>query len=160
MTKVYEGELTIKEAKIAIVVSRFNEFITKSLLSGAVNTLIRHGLPKENIEIFWVPGAFEIPLTAQRLAQSNRYNGIITLGAVIKGETPHFEQVSSAVATGVAKVNLEANIPVIFGVISTNTVEQALNRAGIKMGNKGSEAAVVAIEMVNLLRKILVFSKD
>ncbi len=154
MTQVFEGELTIEEAKIAIVISRFNEFITKSLLSGAINTLTRHGLPKENIAIFWVPGAFEIPLTAQRLAQSNKYNAIITLGAVIKGETPHFEQVSNAVSTGVAKVNLETNTPVIFGVISTNTVEQALNRAGLKMGNKGSEAAVVAIEMINLLRKI------
>ena len=154
MTRVYEGQLTIKDARVAIVISRFNELITKSLLSGAVNTLIRHGLPKENISIFWVPGAFEIPLTAQRLTQSNKYDSIITLGAVIRGETPHFDQVSNAVATGVAKVNLESNIPIIFGVISTNTVEQALNRAGVKMGNKGSEAAVVAIEMINLLKKI------
>ena len=154
MIKIFEGELTIKEAKIAIVISRFNELITKSLLSGAFNTLKRHGLPKENIEIFWVPGAFEIPLTTKKLMQSNRYDAIITLGAVIKGETPHFEQVSSAVSTGVAKLNVESNIPIIFGVISTNNVEQALNRAGIKMGNKGSEAAVSAIEMINLLRKI------
>jgi len=154
MTKVYEGQLVISEAKIAIVISRFNELITKSLLSGAVNTLARHGLPKENISIFWVPGAFEIPLTAKKIAQSDKYDCVITLGAVIRGETPHFDQVSNAVATGVARVNLESNIPIIFGVISTNTVEQALNRAGVKMGNKGSEAAVVAIEMINLLRKI------
>lgn len=154
MTQVYEGQLTIKDAKIAIVVSRFNELITKSLLSGAINTLIRHGMPKENIAVFWVPGAFEIPLTAQKLAISNKYDAIITLGAIIRGETPHFDQVANNVASGVAKVNLETNIPVVFGVISTNTVGQALNRAGVKMGNKGSEAATVAIEMVNLLRKI------
>ena len=154
MVKINEGELTITTAKIAIIVSRFNELITKNLLAGAVNTLVRHGLNSANIEVFWVPGAFEIPLTAQRIVASNKYDCLITLGAIIRGETPHFDQVSSAVASGIAKVNLDANIPVIFGVLSTNTIEQALNRAGIKMGNKGSEAALAAIEMINLLKKI------
>lgn len=149
--KTYEGQLIAKEQKFGIVVGRFNEFIGGKLLSGAIDGLVRHGAAKENIEIAWVPGAYEIPLVAKKMAVSHKYDAVITLGAVIRGSTPHFDFVANEVAKGVASVSLESNIPIIFGVLTTDTIEQAIERAGTKAGNKGYEAAVTAIEMVNLL---------
>ena len=154
MKKVYEGNLNGKGMKVAIVNGRFNEFISSKLLDGAIDGLKRHGVMEEDIEIAWVPGSFEIPLTAQKMAKSNKYDGIICLGAVIRGETPHFEYVSSEVAKGVAKVGLDVDLPIIFGVLTTDTIEQAISRAGTKSGNKGYEAAESLIEMVNLLSEI------
>lgn len=151
MTKVYEGKLTGEGIKVGIVNGRFNEFISGKLLDGALDGLKRHGVNEENIEVAWVPGSFEIPLTAKKMADSDKYDGIICLGAVIRGETPHFNYVSSEVSKGVAKVGLDAEIPVIFGVLTTDTIEQAISRAGTKSGNKGYEAAESLIEMVNLL---------
>ncbi len=151
MTKVYEGKLTGEGIKVGIVNGRFNEFISGKLLDGALDGLKRHGVNEENIEVAWVPGSFEIPLTAKKMADSDKYDGIICLGAVIRGETPHFNYVSSEVSKGVAKVGLDAEIPVIFGVLTTDTTEQAISRAGTKSGNKGYEAAESLIEMVNLL---------
>lgn len=151
MTKVYEGKLTGENIKVGIVNGRFNEFISGKLLDGALDGLKRHGVKEEDIEVAWVPGSFEIPLTAQKMANSDKYDGIICLGAVIRGETPHFNYVSSEVAKGVAKVGLDTDVPVIFGVLTTDTIEQAISRAGTKSGNKGYEAAESLIEMVNLL---------
>jgi len=151
MTKVYEGKLTGENIKVGIVNGRFNEFISGKLLDGALDGLKRHGVKEEDIEVAWVPGSFEIPLTAQKMANSDKYDGIICLGAVIRGETPHFNYVSSEVAKGVAKVGLDTDLPVIFGVLTTDTIEQAISRAGTKSGNKGYEAAESLIEMVNLL---------
>ena len=151
MTKVYEGKLNGENIKVGIVNGRFNEFISGKLLDGALDGLKRHGVNEEDIEVAWVPGSFEIPLTAQKMANSNKYDGVICLGAVIRGETPHFEYVSSEVAKGVAKVGLDTDVPVIFGVLTTDTIEQAISRAGTKSGNKGYEAAESLIEMVNLL---------
>jgi len=145
MHKVYEGQLVGRNYRFAIVVGRFNEFITNKLLSGCLDALKRHDVAAENIEIAWVPGAFEIPLAAKKLAVSRRYDAIICLGAVIRGATPHFDLVAGEVAKGVAKVSLDSSVPVIFGVITTDTLEQAIERAGTKAGNKGWDAAVSAL---------------
>ena len=154
MAKIVEGELVAQNISVAIVISRFNEVITKSLLEGAINTLTRHGVSEEAISVMWVPGAFEIPLVCKKAATSGKFDAIITLGAVIQGDTPHFDQVVGGVTSGVAQVSLDTGVPVIFGVLTTNTVDQAMDRAGIKLGNKGAEAATTAIEMINLLKKI------
>lgn len=153
--RVYEGKLIGKGLKMGIVVGRFNEFISSKLLSGALDGLVRHGVAEGDIEIAWVPGAFEIPLAAKKMAQTGRYDAVICLGTVIRGATPHFEYVSSEVAKGVAKVGLDSGIPVIFGVITTDNIEQAIERAGTKSGNKGYDAAVSAIEMANLLKSFV-----
>lgn len=152
--KVYEGNLIGKELKICIVVGRFNEFIGSKLLDGAMDGLKRHGVNEEDISIFWVPGSFEIPLMAKKLASLRKYDAIICLGAVIKGDTYHFECVANEVSKGIAKVSLDSEIPVIFGILTTDNIEQAIERAGTKGGNKGFEAAISAIEMANLLKKI------
>jgi 6,7-dimethyl-8-ribityllumazine synthase len=149
--KTYEGHLIAQQQKFGIVVGRFNEFIGGKLLSGAIDGLVRHGVDENNIEVAWVPGAYEIPLVAKKMALSKKYDAVITLGAVIRGSTPHFDFVANEVSKGVASVSLESNIPVIFGVLTTDTIEQAIERAGTKAGNKGFEAAVTAIEMANLL---------
>lgn len=155
MKKVIEGHLVGTGLKMAIVVSRFNEFITGKLLSGAEDALKRHGVKEEDVTIVWVPGAFEIPLAAKKLAQSGAYDAIITLGTVIRGATPHFDYVSNEVAKGVASTGMESGIPVIFGVLTTDTIEQAIERAGTKAGNKGWDSAVGAIEMGNLYRQLM-----
>ena len=152
--KVYEGSLVAEGLKFSIVIARFNEFIGGRLLSGAIDGLKRHGVEEENIDVTWVPGAFEIPLVAKRLAVTKKYDAVICLGAVIRGATPHFDYVSSEVSKGIANVSLETGVPVIFGVLTTDTIEQAIDRAGTKSGNKGYDAAVTAIEMANLLREI------
>ena len=148
--KTFEGKLIARDYKFAIVVSRFNEFISGHLLGGALDCLKRHEAGEDNIEIIWVPGAFEIPLAAQKAALSKRYDAVICLGAVIRGATPHFDYVASEVSKGVAAVGLETGIPVIFGVITSDTLEQAIERAGSKAGNKGWQAAASAIEMADL----------
>ena len=154
MNKHFEGVLLGKGLKFGLVVSRFNEFITKKLLDGAQDALLRHGVNQEDIEIAWVPGSFEIPLIAKKLAQSKRYDAVICLGAVVRGGTPHFEYIAAEVTKGIAKVGLDTGLPVIYGVITADTLEQAIERAGTKMGNKGFEAAVNAIEMANLVKAI------
>ena len=154
MVKTIEGQLTTQDEKFCIIISRFNEFIGSKLLSGAIDELTRHGVAKDNITVVWAPGAFEIPLLAQKVAQSGKYNAIITLGAVIKGSTPHFDYVSAEVSKGVASVSLQTGIPVIFGVLTTDNLEQAIESAGTKAGNKGSDAAKSAIEMANLIRLV------
>ncbi|MCJ7806478.1 MAG: 6,7-dimethyl-8-ribityllumazine synthase [Clostridia bacterium] len=148
--KTFEGKLIAREYRFAIIISRFNEFISGHLLSGALDCLKRHEAKDDLIDIIWVPGSFEIPLAAKRAAQSKRYDAVICLGAVIRGATPHFEYVASEVAKGVAHVGLETGIPVIFGVITSDTLEQAIERAGSKAGNKGWQAAASAIEMADL----------
>lgn len=150
----YEGRLVAGNKKFGIVVGRFNEFIGGKLLSGALDALKRHGVSEDDIEIAWVPGAFEIPLTAKKMAGMNKYGAVICLGAVIKGATPHFDYVSSEVSKGIANVSLETGVPVIFGVLTTDTIEQAIERAGTKSGNKGYDAACTAIEMVNLFDEL------
>ena len=152
--KTFEGQLTITDEKFCIVISRFNDFIGSKLLSGAIDELKRHGVSDNNIDIVKVPGAFEIPLTAQKFAKTGRYNAIITLGAVIKGSTPHFDYVSAEVSKGVANVSLETGVPVIFGVLTTDNIEQAIERAGTKAGNKGSDAALTVLEMMNLMKQL------
>lgn len=152
--KVYEGKLVSKDIKIGIVAARFNEFITSKLLGGAVDALNRHEIPEENIEVAWVPGAFEIPLIASKMAKSGRYDAVICLGAVIRGSTSHYDYVCSEVSKGIASVSLASDVPVMFGVLTTDTIEQAIERAGTKAGNKGFDCAVGAIEMVNLIRKL------
>ena len=152
--KVYEGKLVYEKIRIAIVASRFNEFITSKLLSGALDTLKRHGVSDDDIETAWVPGAFEIPLAASKMASSGRYDAVIALGAVIRGSTSHYDYVCSEVSKGIAQVSLSSGIPVMFGVITTENIEQAIERAGTKAGNKGSDCAQSAIEMVNLLREL------
>lgn len=152
--RTYEGNLIAKGLKFGIVVGRFNEFIGSKLLGGALDALKRHGAEENEIEIAWVPGAFEIPLAANKMAKSKRYDAVICLGAVIRGNTPHFDYVSSEVTKGVAQVGLKTELPVIFGVLTTDSIEQAIERAGTKAGNKGYDAAVTAIEMANLLREI------
>ena len=154
MNKHSEGMLLGKGLKFGIVVSRFNEFITKKLLEGAQDALHRHGVNEEDVEITWVPGSFEIPLVAKKLAQTKRYDAVICLGAVVRGGTPHFEYIAAEVTKGIAKVGLDTELPVIYGVITADTLEQAIERAGTKMGNRGFEAAVNAIEMANLLRSL------
>lgn len=151
--KTFEGKLDASGKRYAIVVARFNEFISGKLLSGAVDCLHRHnGDVDKDVEVAWVPGAFEIPIVAQKLAQSKKYDAVITLGAVIRGSTPHFDYVCAEVSKGVAKVSLDTGIPVIFGVVTTDTIEQAIERAGTKAGNKGWDAAMAAIEMSSLLK--------
>lgn len=150
--KVNEGNLIAKDIKAAIIVGRFNEFISSKLLGGAIDGLVRHGAYESNIEVTWVPGAYEIPLIAQKIAESKKFDAVICLGAVIKGSTPHFDFVSNEMSKGIAKVSLDTGIPVIFGVLTTDSIEQAIERAGTKAGNKGYDAAVTAIEMVNLLK--------
>jgi 6,7-dimethyl-8-ribityllumazine synthase len=153
MAKVFEGNLIGSGLKIGVVVGRFNEFITSKLLSGALDALKRHGVEEEGVEVAWVPGAFEIPLIAKKMAESGRYDAVITLGTVIRGATPHFDYVSGEVAKGVAAVSLQTGLPVVFGVLTTDTIEQAVERAGTKAGNKGWDAASSAIEMANLTRQ-------
>lgn len=150
----FEGKLIGKDLKVAIVVSRFNDFITGRLLEGAKDTLIRHDVNEDNIAVAFVPGAFEIPLVAKKLASSGNYDAVITLGCVIRGATSHYDYVCNEVAKGVSKVNDQTNVPVIFGILTTESIEQAVERAGTKAGNKGAEAAVSAIEMANLLKSI------
>jgi 6,7-dimethyl-8-ribityllumazine synthase len=154
MGKVFEGHLVGTGLKIGIVVGRFNEFITSKLLSGAEDALKRHGVSEDSVDIAWVPGAFEIPMVAQKMAKSNKYDAVITLGTVIRGSTPHFDYVCNETAKGVASTALNTGVPVIFGVLTTDSIEQAIERAGTKAGNKGWEAAVSAIEMANLYRVI------
>ena len=152
--KTFEGKLVLKEIKIGIVAARFNEFITSKLLSGAVDGLIRHDVKEENIDVAWVPGAFEIPLIASKMASSGNYDAVICLGAVIRGATTHYDYVCSEVSKGIAQVSLASGIPVMFGVLTTENIEQAIERAGTKAGNKGYDCALGAIEMVNLIRAI------
>lgn len=152
LVKVMEGNYQGESFKFGIIVGRFNELIGGKLLSGAIDGLKRHGVKEENIEIAWVPGAFEMPLVSQKMARSGRYDAVLCLGAVIRGATPHFEYVSGEVAKGVAQVSLETGVPVVFGVLTTDSIEQAIERAGTKSGNKGFEAAMTAIEMANLLK--------
>jgi len=154
MVKTLEGQLIAKGKKFGIVVSRFNDFITKKLLEASIDTLTRHGAKEQEIEVAWVPGAFEVPLVAKKMTLSKKYDAVICLGTIIRGETPHFDYVASEAAKGVAQVALEANIPTIFGIITAENIEQAIQRAGTKEGNKGKDAAISAIEMVNLLGTI------
>lgn len=151
---VFEGHLVGEGLKVGIVVGRFNEFITSKLLGGAQDALRRHGVNVEDVDIAWVPGAFEIPVAAQKMAQTKKYDAIITLGTVIRGSTPHFDYVSAEVTKGVGKISLDEGLPVIFGVLTTDTIEQAIERAGTKAGNKGWDAATAAIEMANLLKQM------
>jgi len=153
VTKVYEGQLLGEGLKFAIVISRFNEFITRKLLDGAMDALTRHGVNPDDVEVVWVPGAFEMPLVAQTMTRKP-VDAVICLGAVIRGATPHFEYVSAEVTKGIAQVGLNSGKPVIYGVITADTIEQAIERAGTKSGNKGFDAAVSAIEMANLLRML------
>lgn len=152
--KTFEGKLVSEEIKIGIVASRFNEFITAKLLSGAIDGLLRHDVDEENISVAWVPGAFEIPLIAKKMAKSGKYDAVICLGAVIRGATSHYDYVCNEVSKGIAAVSLEAGIPVLFGVVTTENIEQAIERAGTKSGNKGYDCALSAIEMVNLIHQL------
>ncbi len=154
MNKPFEGMLLGKGLKFGLVISRFNEFITKKLLEGTQDALLRHGVNQNDIEIAWVPGSFEIPLIAKKLAQTNRFDAVICLGAVIRGATPHFEYIAAEVTKGIAKVGLDTGLPVIYGVITADILEQAIERAGTKEGNEGFKAAVKAIEMANLIKGI------
>jgi 6,7-dimethyl-8-ribityllumazine synthase len=154
MSKVIEGNLIGKGRKFGIVASRFNDFMTKELVSGCIDTLVRHGVLDSDLTVAWVPGAFEIPAVAQKLAKTKDYDAVICLGTVIRGSTPHFDYIASEVAKGIAKASSDTGIPVIFGVITADTIEQAVERAGTKDGNKGRDAALSAIEMVNVLEKI------
>lgn len=154
MPNYIEGHLSGKGKKIGIIVARFNSFISEKLLEGAVDSLVRSGVVTEDIDVARVPGAFEIPLVAQRMAKSGKYDAVITLGVVIRGATPHFDFVANEVAKGSAQVMLDADIPVLFGVLTTETIEQAIERAGSKAGNKGSEVAVAALEMINLMGQL------
>lgn len=150
----YEGQLVSEGLRYGIVVARFNEFISGKLLAGSLDALKRHGAKQEEVEVAWVPGAFEIPLIAQKMAESGKYDAVITLGAVIRGSTPHFDYVCNEAAKGVAQIGLKTGIPTIFGILTTDSIEQAVERAGTKAGNKGWDAAVSAIEMANLCRSL------
>lgn len=152
--KTYNGNLVANDVKVCIIAGRFNEFIVGKLVSGAEDALIRHGLKKEDVELVWVPGAFEIPMIAKKIAKSKKYDAVICLGAVIKGNTPHFDYVSSEVTKGVAMASYDTEIPIVFGVLTTDNLEQAIERAGTKAGNKGFDAGVTAIEMINLIKEI------
>lgn len=153
-TKTIEGDLTVRGARFALVVTRFNSFITERLLEGALDTLQRHGAAEADLHVVRAPGAFEMPLVVQQLAKAGKYDAIIALGAVIRGGTPHFDYVAGECTKGIAQVSLQYGMPVAFGVLTTDTIEQAIERAGTKAGNKGAEAAVSAIEMVNLMKEI------
>ena len=152
--KIYEGQMSGRGLKIAIVVARFNEFITSKLLGGALDVLKRHEVEEENISVAWVPGSFEIPLVAKKMAESKKFDAVICLGAVIRGATTHYDYVCNEVSKGIAAVGLQTEVPVIFGVVTTENIQQAIERAGTKAGNKGSDAAMSAIEMANLLRNL------
>lgn len=152
--KIFEGNLIPKNIKIGIVAARFNEFITSKLLSGAMDGLLRHDVREDNIHVAWVPGAFEIPLIASKMAKSQKYDAVICLGAVIRGSTSHYDYVCNEVSKGIASVSLESGVPVLFGILTTENIEQAIERAGTKAGNKGYDCAVSAIEMVNLIREM------
>lgn len=152
--KIFEGNLVSQDIKVGIVCARFNEFIVSKLLSGCEDGLLRHGVKPDDISVAWVPGAFEIPLITSKMAKSGKYDAVIALGAVIRGSTSHYDYVCNEVSKGVASVALESDIPVMFGVLTTDTIEQAIERAGTKAGNKGSECAQGAIEMVNLIRAL------
>ena len=152
--RTFEGKFDGRNVKIGIVAGRFNEFITSKLVDGALDVLKRNDVSEENIDIAWVPGAFEIPLITKKLANTRKYDAIIALGAVIKGSTPHFDYVCAEVSKGVAQISLQTDLPVIFGVLTTNNIEEAIERAGTKAGNKGSDAAFSAIEMINLIKEI------
>ena len=152
--KTFEGKLVAKEMKVGIVAARFNEFITGKLLSGAMDGLLRHGVSEDNVSLAWCPGAFEIPLVAAKMANSGKYDAVICLGAVIRGSTSHYDYVCAEVSKGIATVSLQSGIPVLFGVLTTDTIEQAIERAGTKAGNKGYDCALSAVEMVNLLRQL------
>jgi len=154
MTKIYEGHLLGQGLKFGLVAGRFNEFITNKLLSAALDGLKRHGVADEDVEIAWVPGAFEIPFAAKQMIAKNKYDAVICLGAVIRGATPHFDFVAGEVSKGIAKIGLDTGVPTIFGVITVDTIEQAIERAGTKAGNKGWDAAVTAIEMANLMKTL------
>ena len=154
MSKSYEGTLLGEGLKFGVVVSRFNEFITSRLLEGARDGLARHGVKEDDVEVAWTPGSFEIPLIAKRMAESGKYSAVICLGAVIRGGTPHFEYIAAEVTKGIAQVGLQADLPVVYGIITADTLEQAIERAGTKMGNAGFNAAVTAIEMANLTRSL------
>ena len=150
--KTLEGKLTAKNMKIAIVVARFNEFITSKLLSGCIDCLIRHEAADEDLTVAWVPGAFEIPMAAKKLAESGKYDAVICLGAVIRGATPHFDYVCAEASKGIAQVSMQTGVPVAFGVLTTENIQQAVERAGTKAGNKGVDCAMTAMEMVNLYK--------
>ncbi|MEA5083253.1 MAG: 6,7-dimethyl-8-ribityllumazine synthase [Lachnospiraceae bacterium] len=152
--KIYEGSMVSKKMKVGIICARFNEFIVSKLLGGALDGLKRHGVDEEDIEIAWVPGAFEIPLIASKMAKSKKYDAVICLGAVIRGSTTHYDYVCSEVSKGIAHVTLQSDIPVMFGVLTTENIEQAIERAGTKAGNKGYDCALSAVEMVNLINEI------
>jgi 6,7-dimethyl-8-ribityllumazine synthase len=152
--RTFEGTLSGADLRIGIVVARFNDFISERLLNGALDTLRRHGVEDDAVDIAWVPGCFEIPLMAKRLAASGRYDALICLGAVIRGSTPHFDYVAGSAASGVARVGMETGVPASFGILTTDNIDQAIERAGTKAGNKGSDAALTAIEMATLLRDL------
>ena len=154
MSKLFEGMLLGKGLKFGLVTSRFNEFITKKLLEGAQDALLRHGVNGEDIDIAWVPGTFEIPLIAGRLAQTKRYDAVICLGTLIRGGTPHFEYIAAEVTRGIGQISMNTGLPVIYGVITADTLEQAIERAGTKEGNRGFQAAITAIEMANLVKSL------
>ena len=154
MANTYQGQLLGEGKKFALVVSRFNEFITSRLLGGAMDCLTRHGVNESDVDVVWVPGSFEIPATALRLASAKRHDAVICLGAVIRGQTPHFEYVAAEVSKGVAQVGVATGVPTLFGVVTTDTIEQAVERAGSKSGNKGADAAAAAIEMADLFAKL------
>jgi len=154
MPKTFQGKIIGKDKKFGVVISRFNEFISSKLLGGALDCFQRHEVADDAVDIFWVPGSFEIPLTALKLAESKKYDAVVCLGAVIRGATPHFEYISAEVTKGIAQVNMQTGVPTIFGVITADTLEQAIERAGTKAGNKGWDAAMSAMEMVNLLQNI------
>lgn len=152
--KVYSAKLVANGAKVAIVVSRFNQFITSKLLDGAIDGLLRHNVLDDDIEVAWVPGAFEIPSVANKMAKSGKYNAVICLGAIIRGNTTHYDYVCAEVSKGIANVSLKTDVPIIFGVLTTENIEQAIERAGTKAGNKGFDAAATAVEMINLYNDI------
>ena len=154
MGKRFEGMLLGEDLRFGLVISRFNEFITNKLLEGAQDALLRHGVKENDIEVAWVPGAFEIPLIAKKMAETKRFDAVICLGAVVRGATPHFEYIAAEVSKGIARVSLETELPVVYGIITADTLEQAIERAGTKVGNKGFDAAVTAIETVNLIKGI------
>lgn len=154
MVNLYEGNLIAKDLRFAILVSRFNEFIGSKLLDGALDAIRRHGGDESNVDLVWVPGAFEIPLIAKKLADSKKYDAVICLGAIIRGSTPHFDYVAAELSKGIASASMDSGVPVMFGVLTTDTIEQAIERAGTKAGNKGFDAAVSAIEMANLVKKL------
>ena len=154
MAKIHQGNLQAEGKKFAIVISRFNEFISRRLLDGAEDALVRHGAKAEHIDVYWVPGSFEIPATALRVAKAGKHAAVICLGAVIRGQTPHFDYVAGEAAKGVAHVGLSTGVPTIFGVVTADTIEQAIDRAGAKAGNRGADAAMAAIEMANLFSQM------